>query len=287
MTTGADASDPVVPVSGRTLAVGVIGDPVRHSRSPALHNAAFRALGIDAVSLAYPVAVGSGAAAVAAMRTLGLRGLSVTMPHKEAVAAAADRRTPQVEALGAANCLVNDDGVITAHTTDGEGLVRSLQAGSHRPVAGETVVVVGAGGAARAVIGALVDAGASVVVVNRSGDRATRAVADVASPGPGSARVGEAADIADAAVVVNATPVGMVGYPGVPFDVSLLGKGHTVVDLIYHPERTALLEAATAVGADAVNGLPMLLHQAAIQLELWTGRPPPLDAMLAGIDGGS
>lgn len=269
------------PISGGTLAVGVIGDPVRHSRSPALHNAAFRALGIDAVSLAYPVEAGAGPDAVAAMRTLGLRGLSVTMPHKEAVAAAADRRTPVVEALGAANCLVNDDGVITAHSTDGEGFVRSLRAECGVDVAGATVVVLGAGGAARAVLVALVAAGADVVVVNRSVERAAQAVAAVS--GPGSARVGDAGDVVGATVLVNATPVGMADQPGSPLDVGMLGPGHTVVDLIYHPLRTVLLEAAEASGAKTVNGLPMLLHQAAIQLELWTGRPAPIDAMRVAI----
>ena len=269
-------------ISGATLAVGVIGDPVRHSLSPALHNAAFRASGVDAVSLAYPVAAGpdAGAAAVSAMRTLGLRGLSVTMPHKEAVAEAADVRTPAVEVLGAANCLVNDDGVVTAHSTDGDGLVRSLTVEAQVDVGGEPVVVVGAGGAARAVIDALVRFGASVTVVNRSAERAAAAVASAATGDrAGAARVGRAADIADASIVVNATPVGMADHPGLPFAAELVRPGQTIVDLIYHPTRTALLDTAERAGARAINGVPMLLHQAAIQLELWTGTAPDVDAM--------
>lgn len=286
MSSGAEPGSGGAPaISGTTRAVGVIGDPVRHSLSPALHNAAFRAAGVDAVSLAYPVPAGpdAGATAVAAMRTLGLRGLSVTMPHKEAVAGAADRRTPAVEMLGAANCLVNDDGVITAHSTDGDGLVQSLAVDARIDVADETVVVIGAGGAARSVIDALVRFGASVVVVNRSADRAAEAVALVTAAGSrsGAARVGDATEIADASVVINATPVGMADNPGVPLAVELIRPDHTIVDLIYHPARTALIEAAQRAGARAINGVPMLLHQAAIQLELWIGQAPDIDAMRA------
>ena len=267
----------MTPITGATIAVGVIGDPVRHSLSPTLHNAAFAALGVDAVSAAYPVAAGddAGPAAVHAMRTLGIRGLSVTMPHKEAVADAADHRSAAVDALGAANCLVNDDGVITAHSTDGDGLVRSLQVESDIDVDGREVVVIGAGGAARAVIDSLGRAGATVAVVNRTPHRAVAAAALAGARG----RVGSADDVGAADVVINATPIGMAADPGIPVDRALLHADQVVVDLIYHPARTALLEAAGAAGATAVNGVPMLLHQAAIQLELWTGTPAPVDAM--------
>ena len=139
----------MIPVTGATVTVGVIGDPVRHSLSPTLHNAAFDALGVDARSLAFPVADGDAAAAVDAMRALGIRGLSVTMPHKASVLAAADRCAVQAEALAAANCLINDDGVITAHNTDGDGLVRSLRVENDTDPSGARVVVLGAGGAAR------------------------------------------------------------------------------------------------------------------------------------------
>ena len=267
----------MTPITGATITVGVIGDPVRHSLSPTLHNAAFAALDIDAVSAAYPVAAGDGAgrATVDAMRTLGIRGLSVTMPHKEAVADAADHRSAAVEALGAANCLVNDDGVITAHSTDGDGLVRSLQVESDIDVDGREVVVIGAGGAARAVIDSLGRAGATVAVVNRTPHRAVAAAALAGARG----RVGSADDVGAADVVINATPIGMAADPGIPVDRALLHADQVVVDLIYHPARTALLEAAAAAGATAVNGVPMLLHQAAIQLELWTGTPAPVDAI--------
>ena len=265
----------MIPVTGATVTVGVIGDPVRHSLSPTLHNAAFDALGVDARSLAFPVADGDGPAAVDAMRALGIRGLSVTMPHKEAVLAAADRRAVQAEALAAANCLINDDGVVTAHNTDGDGLVRSLRVENDTDPSGARVVVLGAGGAARSVIEALGRAGAAdVVVVNRTQARAESAAALAGPVG----RVGSVDAIGEADIVINATSVGMDGVsspsPGGSFTAS-----QTVVDLIYRPLSTPWLTAARDAGANTVNGVGMLLHQAAIQLELWTGIDAPIDAM--------
>ncbi|MEO0491793.1 MAG: shikimate dehydrogenase [Actinomycetota bacterium] len=269
----------MIPITGATVTVGVIGDPVRHSLSPTLHNAAFAALGVDARSLAFPVADGDAAAAVEAMRTLGIRGLSVTMPHKDVVLRAAERCSPQADALGAANCLVNDDGVVTAHNTDGDGLVRSLRVESGVDPAGARIVVLGAGGAARSVIEALGRAGAAdIVVVNRTEARA-RVAAELASP---VGRVGSVDAIANADIVVNATSVGMDAAT-LPSPADLFVDAHTVVDLIYRPLSTPWLDAARAVGAAGVNGVGMLLHQAAIQIEHWVGQDAPIDAMRASV----
>ncbi len=266
----------MIPISGSTLTVGVIGSPVRHSLSPQLHNAAFDALGIDARSLAFPVAAGEGGGAVEAMRTLGIRGLSVTMPHKEAVAVAADDRSVATEMLDAANCLVNDDGVITAHNTDGDGFVRSVLVEQGMELAGRRVVVLGAGGAARSVIEAIGRAGvADLAIVNRTPDKATAA----ATVGGSAARVGSIDDLADADLVVNATSLGMQPDDPLPAPVDMLGPRQLVVDLIYRPATTAFLAAAADRGATCTNGVAMLLHQAAIQLEIWTGQPAPIDAM--------
>lgn len=270
----------MIPISGQTLTVGVIGSPVRHSLSPQLHNAAFDALGIDARSLAFPVAPGSGADAVAAMRTLGIRGLSITMPHKEAVLDAVDVRSPAVDALGAANCLVNDDGVVTAHNTDGDGFVRSLQAELAIDLAGRRVVVLGAGGAARSVAEAVGRTGvADLAIVNRTPAKAEAAVA-VGGP---AARIGGVDDVAAADVVVNATSLGMQDADPLPLRLEDLGNDHVVVDLIYRPLTTALLSGAAERGATTANGVAMLLHQAAIQLEVWTGEPAPVAEMRAAV----
>ena len=265
--------------TGSTTVAGVIGDPVAHSLSPALHNAAFEAAGLDWTYVALPVAAGCGGDAVAAMRTLGIRGLSVTMPHKEAVAAAADETSEAVQALGAANCLVlGDGGRVVAHNTDGDGFVRAFEEWNGAPIAGRSIAVIGAGGAARAVIEASARHGAtSVYVINRSRERAERAATLAGAVGS----VAPAEAVAEADIVVNATPVGMAGSSGMPFDTALLASHHVAIDLIYHPLETQWLAECSARGIATQNGLQMLLHQAAIQFTLWTGVPAPIEAMQA------
>jgi shikimate dehydrogenase len=180
-------------------------------------------------------------------------------------------------------CVTNIDGVLTGDNTDGRGLVAALRRGGHFDPDGHRCLVVGAGGAARSVIVALADAGASeVVVVNRTPERAEAAAALAGAIG----RVGEATDARHSDLIVNATPTGMAGSTGADrwaLDPGLLGPGQLAVDLIYHPAVTPWLEAARARGAEVLNGLGMLVHQAALQLELWTGQEPPVDAMWRAI----
>lgn len=262
--------------SGSTRVAAVIGSPVTHSRSPAIHNAAFAALGLDWVYAAFEVAPGRGADAVAAVRTLGLGGLSVTMPHKLDVAAAVDELSPAAAELGAVNTVVPlGDGRVAGHNTDGDGFVDSLRAEGVDP-AGMRVVLLGAGGAARSVVVALAAAGArEIVVVNRTEVRA----AEVAALAGGRGAVGTPADVAGADLVVNSTSVGMGADGGLPCDADLLSARQVVADLVYHPLETPLLAAAAAAGATTVGGLGMLVHQAARQLHLWTGCEPPIAVM--------
>lgn len=267
--------------TGATRVAAVIGDPVRHSLSPAIHNAAFAATGLDWVYVAFPVAAGAAADAVAAMRTLDLGGLSVTMPHKADVARHLDRLHPDAAALGAVNCVAREGDELVGHTTDGDGFVDALRADPGIDPSGSRAVVLGAGGAARAVVLALLRAGAAeVVVVNRSPDPAARAAA-LAGP---RGRVGEPAEVAGADLVVNATPVGMLGGPpGVPAGAEHVRAGQVVADLVYHPRRTALLDLAAARGATPVDGVGMLVHQAARAFTLWTGTAAPVDVMTAAV----
>jgi shikimate dehydrogenase len=268
------------PLSGHTRVVGVIGDPVSHSLSPTLHNAAFEALGLDWVYVAFPVARGRGADAVAAASALGLAGLNVTMPHKEDVAAACDELSPDAAALRSVNTVVaRPDGRAFGDSTDGPGFLDAL-ADEAIDVSGKPVLVLGAGGAARAVILALGRAGAAVAVAARRPDAAESAAA--LAPGATAIALG-AADSAAFSVIVNATPLGMSGGDPLPVDPGSLHAGQAVVDLVYHPADTPLLTAARAGGATAVNGLGMLLHQAARSFALWTGEPAPLDAMRAAV----
>lgn len=264
--------------SGSTVVAGVVGDPIAHSLSPTLHNAAFAALGLDWVFVALRVPSQSGETVVASMRCLELRGLSVTMPHKQAVARTADRRTEDVERLGAANNLHWDNGSIVAANTDGAGLLGSLAEVGFDPK-GRAVIVVGAGGAARASVLALASAGAREIgVVARRSEPARQAASLAGSVG----RVAAEGDIASAELVVQATPVGMSGGPApeqMPFAPELLRPGQLLVDLIYGGEATPLLRSARERGIEAVNGEGMLLHQAAVAFELWTGTGAPLEAM--------
>jgi shikimate dehydrogenase len=274
---------PVGP-SAATTVVGVIGDPVSHSLSPLLHNTAFAALGLDWVSVGFRVPAGQTAAALVGARAMGVRGLSVTMPHKDEVARLVTRCSDLATRLGAVNCVVAEEDGWRGENTDGAGLVAALRRRDGFDPVGRSCLVVGAGGAARAVIGALADAGAAeVVVVNRTPERGTAAAALAGGRG----RTGTGADASACDLVVNATPLGMPGSgkagPGGatswPLDPSHLHAGQVVVDLVYHPPVTPWMEAARARGASVTNGLGMLVHQAALQLADWTGLEPPVEDM--------
>ena len=270
-------------VTGHTRVVGVIGDPVEHSRSPAIHNAAFTALGLDWVYVAFPVPAGRGADAVESVRVLGLAGLSVTMPHKTDVAGACDELTPVAAALGAVNTVVHRDGRILGDATDGPGLIAALHGHGVDP-AGLRTLVLGAGGAARAVIEALGGAGAAVTVTARRPE----AAAEAATLAPGAAAVGFA-DLADrvpeADLVVNVTPIGMAGEPP-PFPPERLRADAFVYDTVYHPSPTPLLAACAARGVAHADGLSMLVHQAALAFTRWTGLPAPVEVMAAAAAAG-
>ena len=263
-------------ISGSTRLAALIGAPVRHSLSPAIHNAAFRAAGLDWVYVALPVAAGGVPDALAGMRALGIGGLNVTMPHKEAAHDAMDVLDPAAAALRTVNTVVPlPDGRLAGYTTDGAGFLDALRIDEGVDVAGMRVVVIGAGGAARSVIDALARAGAArVIVVNRSPDNAVSAAALAGSVGS----TGTMADVVAADLVVNATPIGM-GTEAMPVDAASLRSGQIVTDLVYHPLDTALLRAARAAGATAVDGLGMLVHQAAHSFRLWTGVDAPVAVM--------
>lgn len=268
-------------LSGATRVAGVIGDPVAHSLSPTLHNAAFAALGIDWVSVAFPIVASAGLQAVEAMRILGLAGLSVTTPHKDAVAKTADVVSEEVAMLGAANCLVAcADGKIRAENTDGEGFLVGLHHDTAAAVANKTVVVIGAGGAARAITLACAQAGASQIgIVNRNAERGEVC----ASLAGASGVVATESAIAEADIVVNATSVGMTPNNGMPCDPKLLHPGQIAVDIVYNPLETPWLAALRKAGISAHNGLSMLVNQAAAAITHWTGHDAPHQTMRAAL----
>ncbi|HEY1830830.1 MAG TPA: shikimate dehydrogenase [Acidimicrobiales bacterium] len=266
--------------------VGVIGSPVAHSLSPELHQAAFRALGLsDWQSFAYEIPPGRAGEALDEVRSARLRGISVTMPHKADVAGLVDECSDVARRLDAVNCVVNRDGVLFGTNTDGQGFVASLERGAGFSVAGRRCLVIGAGGAARAVVLALADAGASeVAVMNRTESRAEEAAALAGSMGR-VAEMGDDSAVAAADLVVNATPVGMTDGGGDGNGESWLVSpdslhpSQVAADLVYVPRPTPWLAAVSARGVTTVDGLGMLVHQAAAQIELWTGQPAPVAAM--------
>lgn len=271
-----------LPVRGSTVVTGVLGWPVGHSQSPAIFNAAYAAAGLDWVYVAFPVPPGAGGDAVRALPVLGVAGVSVTMPHKADAAAACDDRSAAVAALAAANLVTVREGRIVGDSTDGAGFLdAAAEAGVE--LADARVLVLGAGGAARAIVRALGDIGAAVTVAARRPE-AARDAATLAVDAEAVALDQAAAALAGTNVLVNATPVGMHGE-GPPVDTQAIESRHVVIDTIYVPEETPLLAAARARGARTLNGLGMLVHQAAHAFLTFTGEDAPLPVMWAAARG--
>jgi shikimate dehydrogenase len=253
--------------------LGVCGWPVAHSRSPQMHNAALAALGLDDWRyLRLPLPPDLFTETVRALPAAGFRGVNVTIPHKEAALALADRASDAARAIGAANTLTFEDGAIVADNTDAPGLLDSLP----EPPAGRTVLILGAGGAGRAAAWAMKAAGAADVAVwNRDGERALALAADL---GVRAVARPERADI-----VINCTSVGLsdpaATFKALPLQADELGAGSLVVDMVYRAGGTHLLDVARTRGAGVVDGLEILVNQGAASFERWTGLEAPREAM--------
>lgn len=261
-------------------AVGVIGRPIQHSLSPLLHAAAFRALGLAWTSTAYDVGAGEGQGVIDSMRSLHLKGLSVTMPLKEEMMSLVDKLDPIAERLGSINCLTMVDDEIIGTSTDGFGLLAAISRSHEMSLENARVVIVGSGGAARSVAAAVAHGGASEVsVVARNLENAAK----VATMAGAVGRVGDPTDAGVADIVIETTPVGMNGTNSelaIPLvDVALLHKGQLIIDLVYNPLETPWLVGAKNAGAKTMGGLGMLVHQAALAIEIWTGCDAPVEAM--------
>lgn len=267
--------------------VGLIGDPVAHSLSPAMHNAAFVYHGLADRYTLWPTPAAGLAERVAALRAAGMRGANVTLPHKTAVLPLLDSCDALAEAVGAVNTIVRQaDGRLHGSNTDVPGFLQALATTGFRPE-GRAAVVLGAGGAARAVAYGLVDAGVdSLVVANRSPERAEELLADVlatsvADPYLRAVTLDDPALhelLAEADLLINATSAGLDGA-ALPLDSTLIAPRTLVVDLIYRT--TPLLEAAAQRGAPTQNGLEMLVQQGALSFAAWTGYEPPVEVMRA------
>ena len=260
------------------VAAGVIGFPIRHSLSPAICQAAFDGLGLDWVYAAFEVAPGEAAGALDEMRDRGMAGLSVTMPHKADVVAAVDELSPAAAALGVVNCVARDGERLVGHNTDGAGFCDALLAEGVE-LAGIGSAVLGAGGAARAVVAELARREVGEVAVIARRPEAAASAAALAGPAGTTASL---ADIGRFRLVVNATPVGMAeteGAGSLPLDPDLLHGGQHVAELVYNPLHTPLLAECRRRGVSASTGVGMLVYQAAHAVRIWTGAEPPVEAM--------
>ncbi len=261
------------------LIAAVIGSPVTHSLSPAIHAAAFVSSGRLGNYVAIDCMPEDLAAVLADLVAHGVVGMSVTMPLKEAIIAHLDELSPDARFLNAVNCVAVSPSGLVGHNTDGEGCCDALTEQGHAILHGSGAVVLGAGGTARSVALSLVRRGAHVVVVNRTAERAAELVDTVSQLGaPGTIRVGTASDVDGASILVNATSVGM-NSSEMPIDASHLHSGLVVLDAVYSPMETALLAAARGVGATVIDGLWMLIQQARHQQMLWFGENPPAEPM--------
>ena len=270
-------------INGSTVLVGVIGNPVKHSLSPVILNAAFREAKINWVYTAFETHEEKLADAIGGIRALGIAGLSVTMPHKAKVCSLLDEISDSAQSLGAVNCIVNDAGNLKGHNTDGDGFLDAVKHDAGLDVAGKKVLVIGSGGSARSIIYSLGKAEArEIAVINRTKNKALDALELADSVGRYVEENEISKVVSEADLVVNATPVGMSDIEGTssfPLEPNLLTKGQLPVDLIYHPISTPWMEALRDRGVEVHGGLSMLIFQAAKAFKLWTGKDSPVEAM--------
>ena len=269
----------------KTGLLGLIGDPVEHSLSPLLHSFLISRAGLNFCYLAFRVSKGRVSEALSGMRALGIRGLNVTIPHKEAVVPYLDRLSPEAEAVGAVNTIANRDGELVGCNTDIQGFLAPLRARRIRLI-GAKALVIGAGGGAAAVAYGLLSAGAEVALTSRTSERALALARRLSQFGTVSVHPleGLPALLGEADLLVNATPVGMHPHPeGCPLSPDLLSEGLLVYDLVYNPTPTRLLQEAAQRGAVPIGGLEMLAWQGAKALELWTGHRFPREDIEAAL----
>lgn len=270
-------------LDSRTVLFGVFGDPVSHSKSPLMLNRAFRETGINGAYAAFHIKPGTLKDAVHGIRALQFRGVNVTIPHKVEVMKYLDYIDDAAQAIGAVNTIVNEGGMLKGYNTDGIGYVRSLKEETALTLGGKRVLMLGAGGAARAIAYALAQEGVSrVSIVNRTPERAVELARAMSGyvEAEGLGADGAAAVIGSADLVINTTSAGM--FPHVeelPIDPTLLHRDLVVSDLIYNPRITALLQEASRIGARIHSGLGMFIYQGAYAFEYWTGLPAPVAAM--------
>lgn len=273
-------------IQGTTRVYGIIGWPVGHSRSPQMQNAAFQALGMDCVFVPFAVPPQQLADAVQGLRSLGVAGWNVTIPHKSAIMPFLDQLSPEAVRAGAVNTVCNQDGCLIGYNTDGAGLLISLERDLGCPVAGKRVIVLGAGGAARGAVAALAEAGAAAItVVNRTLFTASQLTSQLYGHYPSETMLGVAEFSAlpqllpETDLLINATSLGLHGEEIAGLDLALLPAAAKVYDMVYGVSSTPLVSSARHNGLLACDGLGMLAAQGELAFCRWTGVTPPVGLM--------
>ena len=278
-------------ISGRTRICGIIGDPIEHSMSPVMHNAAFKNKGVDYVYLPFRVKKKELGKAIEGMRALNIRGLNITIPHKVAVIQFLDELDPLADKIGAINTIVNDSGVLTGYNTDATGFLQALLERGIEPK-GKSVVILGAGGASRAISFILAERGSSLVILNRTWNKAKVCADRISEVSQSEAtalklnRGNLTTALSQADILVNATSVGM--SPNInetPVTSNLLKPSLVVFDIVYNPIKTRLQREAEAVSAKTISGLDMLVWQGALAFEKWAGLKAPIGVMREKVIG--
>jgi shikimate dehydrogenase len=268
-------------ISGRTKVCGLIADPIEHAMSPVMHNAAFKKLGLDYVYVPFKVKPEDLKEAISGLRALNVRGFNITIPHKMAALPFLDKIDPIAGKIGAVNTVVNDDGILTGYNTDASGFLQSLLEEGIEP-GGKHIVILGAGGSAKAIAFILAERGAHLVILNRHVERAEELARRISPDVKAGALTGEnLADVLkNADIVVNTTSVGMVpDINATPVPAHLISSKLLVVDIVYNPIETRLLKEAKAAGARTIDGMAMLVWQGAQGFEKWTGVKAPVTVM--------
>ncbi len=277
-----------IPITGHTELIGLIATPIRHSLSPAMHNAAFDRLGMDRVYLVFEVGKEGLRATVNGLRAMGVRGWNVSMPNKTEILQYLDRLTPAAQMCGAVNTVINDGGVLTGTITDGTGWMHAVRERG-LDLTGKKITLLGAGGAATAIlVQAALDGVAEISVFNRQDEFWPRAEEKTALVRERTAcrvnlfhledRGALRREIAGSVLLVNATSVGMKPQDGMCLvDTDMLRPGLIVSDVVYNPPETLLLQRAAEAGCRTVPGLGMMLWQGAEAFKLWTGVEMPVD----------
>lgn len=276
-------------VNGKTKLVGLFGYPVEHSFSPLMHNGAFQHLGLNYAYFPFPVAPENLKKAVEGVKALGLEGVNVTIPHKETIMEYLDEISPAARLIGAVNTIHHKGGKLIGYNTDGPGFIKSLEAETEIKVKGKKILLVGAGGAARAVaIQSALEGAEKIILVNRDLVRAEGIADSINRSGENCEVEIYALDnkawkekISEMDILVDSSPVGMYPNTDVPpvLEPEFLTSNLLVCDLVYNPMETVLLKAAKERGAKTWGGLGMLIYQGALAFEIWTGQKAPTEVM--------